>query len=195
MRRKTDDPGFSLVETLIVTSIAAIVGVLVLMILVQNNGLFTLQQAKVEQGLNINDASYQIENSIKSASSVAASYTSGGTTYTSSLTTLVLSVPTVNASGSVLASTYDYIVITKDSQNQAILKKFYFPDIQSSHKSENMVLSTKLLLANFYYYNSLGTPVTPTSAVSVNFVITLKNQLGIKNEQSSASSQVNLRNN
>lgn len=189
--------GLSLAEVLVVVSISAIVGVILVSFLVQNNSLFISQTAKVSQGLSANQASAQISEAIKQASAVVTACLppSCSTEYASGLSILVLTLPAINAAGDVIENSVDYLVITADSGKPEILRKLVFPNLQSSRKSENLVLATKLEKLKFIYLDSAGNQVSPAAATRVNFTINLLEKAGFSNEQSSASGQVNLRNN
>lgn len=189
--------GLSLAEVLVVVSISAIVGVLLVSFVVQNNNLFISQTAKVSQGLSANQASSQISEAIKQASAVAAVCLppSCSTEYISSLSVLVLTLPAINAAGDVIENIVDYLVISADSSNSRVLRKLVFPNSLSSRKAANQVLATKLLQLKFIYLDSSGNQVSPTSASRVNFTVNLLEKAGFSSEQSSASGQVNLRNN
>lgn len=184
-------------EMLVVVSISAIAGVILVSFLVQNNGLFLQQTARVSQGLSVNQASAQISEAIRSASAVATDCSPPACTspYSSSPSTLVLTLPSIDAAGEIIESSIDYLVITADSSQPAILRKLTFPNALSSRQAENQVLVTKLSQLNFGYFDTAGNQVSPTSAARVNFTINLLEKAGFGDAQSSASGQVNLRNN
>ncbi len=187
--------GFSLIELLVVVTVSGVVGILMLAIFSQNNGLFVAQTAKISQGLNLNDVTSEIRETIRSASFVSSSYTSGSNTYTSGTDTLVLATPSLDNQGFVIAQTYDFMVIEKDSQNPKVLKKLVFPNAISSRENQNMVLAIKLSKIIFLYYDNDLNPVIPSQASRIEFTINLEESLGLKKMQiSSASAQVSLRN-
>ncbi len=185
--------GFSLIEILVVLSIASIAGTLLVSSLIQNNNLFLKQSTKISQGVNLNDTTSQISDSIKNASSIAATCPCPQV-YTTNDQTIVAAIPSVNATGDILSNTFDYLVITRDSQNTAILRKIIYPNALSSRKSENQVLATTLSLVQFRYYDNNGNSVSPTAAGKINFTINVKPTNGLSSEQSSSSGQINLRN-
>src|SRR5258708_5897960 len=143
--------GFSLMEVLVTMGVAIIAGSLLITLLVQNNNLLYTQTARVSQRLSINDTVALINESIRQASATATSYTVGSVQYTSGASTLVLTFPSIDTSGSVIPNTYDYVVLTKDSVNPAILRRILYPDATSSRSSENRVLSTALSTISFSY--------------------------------------------
>jgi type II secretory pathway pseudopilin PulG len=187
--------GFSLVEVLLVVSVSSLVGVLLLSVFTQNNGLFIQQSARVAQGLSKNDAFTEISESIKYAASIVP-LSQGNPQYVTGLETIVLALPAIDAQGNVIDQTFDHLIISKDPQNPKILRKLLQKDDESARVSENKVLVTKLSKINFYYLDQEGKSVTPTSATKVNFVLNLNEATGLnRSEDSSSSSQVNLRNN
>lgn len=190
----SDTSGFSLLELIISISVASVIGIILVVILVQNNGVLFQQNAKVSQGLTINNTALQINDSIRSASGVVASNLVGSPTFQTSAQTLVLAIPSLNPQGAVIPNVSDYLIITKDTQKPKILKKIIFVDPQSSRKSENMVLATTLKNLSFEYFNDQNNPVTFNSATKINYVLNLDETSGLLAQESSASGEVNLRN-
>lgn len=186
--------GFTLLEVLIAVMITSLVGFLLVQALVQNNGLYISQVAKVTQGLSLNDVSILISNDIKSASSVAVGYPASAPTLLSSDTSLVLQVPALDASGNVMTSVYDYYIITQDTSNPKILREYLYPDPSSSRKSHNRVLITNLADIQFSYLGSSNQIVTPSNATQVNYAVSVSNPVGSSTQQSVSSGQVSLRN-
>ncbi len=186
--------GFTLIEVLVAAATASVAGVLLITVLVQNNGLVYDQSAKVSQSLNLNDTTSQINDLVKNASAIVTTNLIGSPTYTTNAATLVLSLPSLDASGNIISDTFDYAVITKDSDPQ-ILKKIIFKAPASTRKVENKVLASKLDAVSFLYLDDNGNTVSPTAATKINYTINLKQRIGVGNEQSSTSGQINLRNN
>jgi prepilin-type N-terminal cleavage/methylation domain-containing protein len=187
--------GFSLMEVLIVTLIASVVGVLLVSFVFQSNGLFYQQSSKVSQGIATNDVIDEVRETALNSSAIASSYPVVSPQYTSGTSTLILELPSVDNAGNMIGNTHDYVVFTKDSQSPKIFRKLVFPNAQSARKSENMVLSTRLSLLNFYYLDETDKVVSPTLATQINLVINQSEKAGSFNQQSSASATVNLRNN
>ena len=187
--------GFTLVETLIVITIAALVGAILVAIFVSSNSLFYQQSARIAQGVSLNSAVSQIRESIKAGVFVVSSYPQPSPVYTTSSQTIVLALPAIDSTGQVIEAVYDYLIITKDATNPKILRKIILPDSTSSRKSENRVLTTKLSEITFLYQDQLGNQTSPTSASEINFTVNISEKTtGQNNEASSASAQVNLRN-
>lgn len=188
--------GLSLIEIIVTTTIAALIGTALVTFLMQSNGIFFNQNSKITQGVSLNTATSQITNSIKTASSIAAAYPQSSPQYTTNSSTLILSLPAIDAQSLVIDNVYDFIVITKDPQKPYILRKLVFPSVgQSSRKSENMVLATNLSSVTFLYYDNNGNTVAPTQAAKVNFTVNLNTKSGLDSQTGSASATVNLRNN
>lgn len=185
--------GLTLIEILVAMGIATVAGVLLVVIIVNSAGLSTEQSSKVQEGLNINDALLQVRSSIKQASAVVASYTSGSITYTTSASQLVLKVSSIDASNNIIANTFDFFVFFQD---QSYLHFKIFPDPLSSRKASDRIFSTSVNSLIFQYFNSATPPVevTPTSATKVRITLTLKQKIGLNYETQTATSEANLRN-
>jgi len=186
--------GISLIELLVVMAISAIAGTLLIMILVQNNGLFLKQTNKINQGVNANDVVNLLSQDIKAASFVAANYPEINPSYTTSSSTLILAVPSIDVSDDIIKDTYDYLIFTPDLSNSLFFRKLVFPDSLSARKSADTILTIKLKNISFVYLDKAGNAVSPTSAAKVNFSLTLKGESGFASEENEASSEVKLRN-
>lgn len=188
--------GLSLLEILIGIAIAGICGAILVSIMFQTNGVFFQQTVGISQGLSLNNSSSQINDLISLSQSVAQNYPATlPSQYTTGLNTLVLALPSINSSGNVIDNTFDYAVISSDSTIPQVLRKQIFPNNLSSRKAENKVLSTSLSQIKFLYFNDSGIQVPPSQATKINFTINLSEATGSKGKISSASGQVNLKNN
>lgn len=185
------EKGLTLVEMIMAMAIAAVVGGLLLIIIVNSAGLFYSQGSKVEQGLNINDALTIVRTTIKESSKVAAGYPQSSPTYTSGINQLVLKIPSKNNQGDVIAGIFDYFVFYKEASK---LRFKSFPDSQSIVKASDQILAGNVNGLRFDYFDSLGQEVTPTSAVKVKITLTLQQKVGAVFETSVATSEANLRN-
>lgn len=176
--------GLTLIEVLVAMGIATIVGVLLLVIIVNSAGLFTQQSAKVQTGLNINDALSIVRGTIKQANAVEAS---------SSGELLVLKVASIDSGNNIIPNTFDSFVFSLD---QSVLHFKVFPDPGSARFQKDQILGTSVTFLNFQYFNSAtpGVEVTPGSATKVRISLTLKQKIGANFEGSSATSEANLRN-
>lgn len=183
--------GITLPEVLITIAIAVVVGGLLINIMFQNTGLFYQQTSRVNQGVGINDSLSKIRASIKEARSVAAQYVDGSTTYTSSASQLVLSLPSVDSSGNVLANTYDYVVYYLDQDK---LRFLLFPNVLSKRMLANQIISSSAESLLFQYFDSSGNQVSATSAVLVKVTLTLRQKAAYGFETNIATSEANLRN-
>lgn len=188
------EKGVTLVELLIASSIAVIIGALLLAVLINSAGIFYKQTSRVNQGLNSNDALNLVRQSIKESNGAAASYQVDSKTYISSSNELILKIPSIDAQGNVISETYDYFVFYKD-QDKLFLKSF--PDTQSSRKAQNQILASNVVSVFFQYLNNVSPPqeVIPTSAVKIKLTLMLRQKIGSQLETSIATSEASLRNN
>lgn len=185
--------GFTLIEVLVAVGIATIAGVLLVVVIVNSAGLYSNQSAKIQEGLNINDAIMKVRGSIKPANAVADYYTSGSTTYTSGANQLVLKMASIDLSNNIITDTYDFFVFFLD-QNSLRFK--IFPDPVSSRKTQDQVLSTSVDNLNFRYFDSATPPVEviPAAATKIRITLTLKQKSGAGFETNTATAEANLRN-
>lgn len=185
--------GFTLLELVIASGAAMVIGTLLMTIWVNNNGVFYKQNSLVNEGLTINDVTQKIEEYARQAVNVPGGYPESSPTYITGGQVLVLKLPAINSSG-VIADTYDYVVVTPDSSKPKILRLMVFPDSQSTRPPSNTVLSSYLQSIQFSYLDVNSNPVTPTSAVSVGINLTVLSKLGSVGSSQNSSTTVSLRN-
>lgn len=185
--------GFTLIEVLVATAITTIAGSLLFVIMVNSLGLYSHQSSKVQTSLDINDALSYIRAGIKQASSIAVSYTDGGTTYTTGASQLVFKVASIDSSGSIVSDTYDFFVVFANNQ---VLRFKVFPGPGSARGSVDRVLSASLNSLTFQYLNNANPPVevAPTAAKRIRISLSLKQKIGLSSEESIATTEANLRN-
>lgn len=185
--------GLTLIEVLISALIAVMAGGLLLAVIVNSTNFFYKQSAKVNIGLNANDALAQISQNIKESAKVAPSYSPGAETYTSGATQLILKVPSQDPSGSIISDTFDYFVYFLD---QSSLRLKTFPDILSVRKPQDRIFSTNVDSLFFQYLNSQNPPaeITPAAASKVRVTLTLNIKSGMSFETNTATTEANLRN-
>lgn len=187
------DKGLTLVEVLVTTGIAVVAGILLVAIIVNSAGIYHKESSKLTEGLNINDALSKIRSTIKESSAVATSFTGDSVVYTSSATQLILKIASIDASGNIIASVFDYYVFFLDNNT---LKLKTFPDPSSSRKAQDQIFSTSVNSLLFQYLN-LSNPsaeVPPQTAGKVRITITLRQKSGADVEIKTATSEAILRN-
>lgn len=187
--------GFSLLEIMLASAVAMVIGILLISILVNTSGFFYQQQSVINEGISLNDMLGQISSLVKGAQSVANSYPETGTLqFITSSTTLVLKLPGINQN-EVLPEVSDFVVVIRDPQNSKILRLKIFPDPGSIRESKNSVLTTILESIKFSYLDKVGNPVvTVNLAETVKIDLTVLAKTGSIGSKRSASITVNLRN-
>lgn len=191
----SNSKGWSLLEVLIVVTVAAVAGGLLINLLVSSGKLFVDQSAQISQGLSLNQTQLELTELIKSSAGVAGQYPAqGAPQYTTDQNTLVLKLPGITSSEDVTDVFFDYAVIEADWEKPAILRKQIFKDSQSFRNSENKVLSVNLSSLSFSYLDINNNAVTPDQAFRVSFVINLSTKSGFSEKESSVSGTVNLKN-
>ncbi|MCL5783885.1 MAG: hypothetical protein M1142_00820 [Patescibacteria group bacterium] len=186
--------GMTLLEILIASSLALIVGALLLVILTNHSGVFYKQNALVSEGVSLNDAMGQINDIIRQAAQVATGYPTTSPVYVSGSSALVVQMPAIDPSGDPLTNVYDYAVVAADSTYPNILRMQIFPNAQSTRPAINKVLTTLLQTVQFAYVDQNGNPIVPSGAVSVKTDLTLLSGTGKITSQRTATSITTLRN-
>lgn len=187
------EKGFTLIEILVASTVAVLIGGLLMSIMINNTNLFYKQSSTVQQGLNANDALSKLRNSIKEAQSVVSSYpTSSSPIYTSGASELVLKLVAIDESGNIIPDVYDYVVYVT-SNNKFYIK--VFPDQQSFRQASDQILAGNVEEVKFSYFDETGTEAIPTAAVKIVTTLQLKQRSGADYQTSIATSEARLRNN
>lgn len=185
--------GFAMVEVLLASAIAVVVGFVLVNILSNNTSVFYQQNALVSGNLSLNDTTAELTNQIKQASAVTLGYPESLPNFTTDAKTLVFKSPAVNVDG-VIPNVYDYTVISADQAKPKVLKMQLFPDSQSTRKAQTRVLTAILDSIQFEYLDKTGAVTAPISAVSIRVTLTVGYQNGSINKKSSSNFVVGLRN-
>lgn len=176
--------GLTLIEILIAMGIATVAGVLLLVIIVNSAGIFNVQSAKVESGLNINEAFSKFRVSVKQSNAISDQ---------SNSSQLVLKVSSLDPDGNIIDNTYDDFIFMVDQKK---LRFKITPNVLSSRKETDSILAYNIESINFQYFNSENPPleVTPVNATKVRLTLNLKQKTGADFETNVATSEANLRN-
>lgn len=184
--------GFTLLEVIIATGVAAIVGSLILGILVNSTGVYYQQSAKIEQGVDLNNALANIQKSITNAAAIASSYPETGTPlYTTGNDQLVIKVSSVDSSNNIIANSYDYFVYTV---NAGQLHLIIYPDPKSSRQLRDQILALNVSNISFGYLDSADSPVGINAATKVKVTLTVQQKAGSNYRQSIATTEATLKN-
>lgn len=187
--------GWSLLELLIVITIAAVAGGLIVNILVSSSGIFFDQSTQISHNLSLNQSELELTQIIKSTPGIVSQYPVSGTPqFTTDGDTLIARLPAINESGNVIDSVYDYVVVEADPEKPEILRKQIFLDELSVRNEEDKVLSTNLSEIEFNYLDVNNNPVTPDQAVRVNFLINLSTNSNYTQKENSGGGTVNIKN-
>lgn len=187
--------GLTVLELLIVASVGAVAGFLLISSLIQSNDVFFRETGRVQEGLSLNQALITISKDIKSASKVSANYPeSGQAAYQTSQDELVLKISSIDWQGRIIENTFDYIIVHRDFSQPFILLREVIPTPPSQRGSEENILLKNLKNLSFFYLDKNGNTVSPAQAEKINFYINTQTKFGLNSQVSSSSSEVNLRN-
>ncbi len=160
--------GFTLIEMLITIALFAIIMLVLFNLFDWHNRLFYFQQAQVYVSGSARSSLNDLSNYIAQSQAVLASHTFSGTNYNSGANVLVLQLPSADASGNILASTFDYVVFYTSS-NQ--LMEQVAPAAGSFRTQVTKQLSDTLNTITFTYDNA---DFTQVKSVTVNIATQAK---------------------
>lgn len=109
MRHRLINNGFTLVETVIVIALTAVMMLALTNLYINFNTLYVFQQTLIATAQSAGSAMNAVHAAILPANQVPASHTFASGTLSSDADTIVLELPTVNTSGAIIAGTYDHI--------------------------------------------------------------------------------------
>lgn len=190
---KYDNAAFTLVELIIALGATVIVATLIVSLLINQSGVFFKQNAIVNVGINLNDSVSKINSYIMQSSAIAGGYPEASPQYITGQDVLVLKLMSINTDGPI-SDAYDYIVISKDSSENNILRVRVFPDPQSTREMSDSVATTLLDSIQFKYLDNAGNNVTPTSATSIELSLTVAYLTGGSKSQRTSQTVTSLRN-
>lgn len=184
--------GITLIEIVITVSITMVIGLVLANILLNSTSLQVQEEAKVSQGLGLNDALFKIRSTAKSAYAVAISYPeTPPVQYTSSPSELVLKIPTIDVSGNMIKGSFDYFVYYTTTN---FLKEKVFPSPQSKLKSSDQILARNVSKVTFDYLDINNNVVSPTATAKIKISLQLTEQAGLEKQESISTSEAVLRN-
>lgn len=177
---------FTLIETIIVVAITALMMLALANLFNNFNVLYAYQQTFVASANNAGSALNAIGAAVLPADHVIASHTFSGQLRSSGATTLVVELPTINSSGVVIPNAFDYIAFYLSGTD---LYRVTDPNVSSIRASGTKKVASLISSLSFSYDNGDFTLVT---YVSTNVTATLNARNG--QVQTSLHEQFYLRN-
>jgi type II secretory pathway component PulJ len=164
--------GFTIIEVVIVIGLSTILLIGLMQLYEWHQRSFLFEEAKVLTTTDVRKTMQSMSEYIAQASSIQASRAFGTTTYTTGSQVIVLQVPSINASDTVIANTYDYIAfhLTNGEVYQIIE-----PASGSTRQVVNRRLADNVQTFTLTYDNA--TPAS-ASAVTIDIVATISTRAG-----------------
>lgn len=158
---------FTLLELAVTMAVGSIIFLILGAIFLAQAQFFAIQNAIAETQVNAFRALDTTGSFVGSAKSVVSSQIINGTTYSTTTTLVVLQLPSIDASGNIISTTYDYVALGKDPATNT--SQFMF-DIQSGAGSSRLNGKfVKALLVDkvIFRYNT----VVPANATTIDLYI------------------------
>ncbi len=149
--------GFTLIESVITIGISVVALIALVNMFFVFNSIYGYQQAFIATAGSAGRALSALEASVLPAETVVASHSFSGTIYTSTTTTLVLSLPSVDGTGTIVSGAKDYVAFYASSTE---LFRLVLADARSTRQSGSTRLSATLDALSFTYDNADFTKVT-----------------------------------
>lgn len=152
--------GFTLVETIIIIALSVTMMIALGLLVFTFNKISSYEQASAQSSGSASAIMREIESLAFPAHAVLQTHTFSGSTRTSSSTVLVLEIPSVDSSGDVIASTYDYAAFYVTGTNAYRLLE---ANASSKRVSSTKQLSSTVSALTFAYGSSDFTKVSTTT--------------------------------
>ncbi|MEK7130121.1 MAG: prepilin-type N-terminal cleavage/methylation domain-containing protein [Patescibacteria group bacterium] len=123
IRKKINNRGITLVETMIGLAISALLVVILSYCLIIVLRLNEAQKTISALTTSTDRGIYRISSSIQQSSQILSSAVISGTTYTTSSTVLVLKIPTVDSLGQIISGSYDTVVYRRNPSDLSELQE------------------------------------------------------------------------
>lgn len=149
--------GYTLIEIVIVLGLFGMLTSVLTLLFLNFNGAFLFGNGRIDTAGSANTTMTTAEKLILPARHVLASHVFTSGTYSSASTTLVLELPSHDASGAVISSTYDYAVLYKTGTTIYALVE---TNAASARRSGTKILSTSASNLTFTYNNADFTQVS-----------------------------------
>lgn len=108
---------FTLVEVIITVALSVVLVLAIAQLYIVYGRAIEFQQSSIAITLGGSSIMDSVRSAGLQAGHVVASHTFSGVVYTSGTTTAIFELPAIDASGAIIASTYDYIGIATSSTN------------------------------------------------------------------------------
>lgn len=163
-RSKRTRAGFTLVEGIFSSVIGSMVLGMTMILYVEVNNNMTLGVASAEINADGRLAMDRIVRDVRSAIQLEATPRSiNGTNYATGDDELIIKIYSIDSTGNIIPSTYDYVVYALDSSESTQLRKIVDPDSTSNRNSLNQVIVKNI---NSFSLSSNGTPLSSVGSLS-----------------------------
>jgi hypothetical protein len=155
--KKSSACAFTLVETVVVVGLFLVVMLALAALYVNFNKLYTYQQTFSDTAGSAGNVVNEMEKIVLPADAVLPSHTFSIGNYSTGAQTLVVEIPSIDASGIVITTKYDYAVIYKSGAN---MYSRIDPDASSSRAARTKLLSSTISSLTFLYPSADYTQAT-----------------------------------
>ena len=193
---KNNSSGVTLVEVMFVSVIGVMVMGMVMILYVGVNNSMVVGVALAEINSDARLAVDRIVRDVRWATELETTRTISSTTYQTANDELIIQVPSIDSSGDIISSTYDYIVYALDSSDATRLRRIVDPDASSNRASMNQVVAKNIssfsLSSGGTGLSSVGS-LSSVDAIEVTVAVN-KEPIEGKTVTQSLSSEVEIRN-
>jgi len=131
-------PGLTFIELLISIAVIGVVVVVIVAVLASQNSSFREEAIRnrltTDETQTLNDIQYNLI----SGSQIEASYTYDSTVYTTDSDTIVIAMPTIDATGGLVANSSDMYIVTRETGTTDI-HVLLIPDASSGRQAQNKI--------------------------------------------------------
>jgi len=193
-----DQRGFSLVEVIFASVIGVIIMGMLMILYIGANRSMVVGITSAEINADGRLAMDHVVRDVRWGTQVMTSHTHSVSSeiFTTDNNELIVEIPSIDSSGDVIASTYDYVIFTLNASNPTRLRKVVDPDASSNRNSIDQTIANNI---NSFNLTSSGTDLESigslNSVESLEIVLTVNKQpLNYSTITETLNSVVKLRN-
>ena len=160
--------GFTLIEIIVVIAISIVLILVGSAVFIGNSKFYQNQKGEIAAVNATRAAGDRLSEFARAATDMLASRQFGAATYTTSATMVVLRVPSIDASGNLIAGAYDYAAFGRDPNNASRLLLVVDGAAGSVRGDRTLEVTDKLSAISLTYDNA-----DPTAAKQVTYTITV----------------------
>lgn len=145
---------FTLIEVIIVIAIMVIVMMVCVGLFLANNRFYSTSSGEIRSVNATRDAADRLGEYARGADELVASRVFGSFTYITGATAVVMRLPSIDSPGNLVAGSYDYVMLGRDTGNASRLLLIMDGAAGSARKDRTLEITDRLSAISLTYDNA-----------------------------------------